>query len=307
MILYVLWDITSFAMLGLIVMVGFGMAFLVLFSDNFVEDDGGMFSSLPQSLESLYYALLGEFDPDVLRSPPDGLLSLWRLGLFNVFLFLGSVVLLSLLISILGDTYDRVKLKQEAELIKCRARLIRTCAWVHIFVLKILSIFQPSTKSVNYKLKYLMSALLGLHIIVFALSLLNGWLFVSLIGVLTSSFCISFGIRLLVIEHIGKYFVYLVQAEKTVEETGPEWQGKLHALEKMIKTSMEKREEESNRDAHGLKTEIMDLQARAMETAKQIADLKSQMNSIEAQSTRIENALVQLTQTTQKCSCGMGS
>ena len=44
--------------------------------------------------------------------------------MFGLFAFLGGIVLLSLLIAILGDTYDRVKMKEEAELIKCRARIV---------------------------------------------------------------------------------------------------------------------------------------------------------------------------------------
>lgn len=36
-------------------------------------------------------------------------------------------MLLTLLISILEDTYDRVKLTEDAELVKCRARIIDRC------------------------------------------------------------------------------------------------------------------------------------------------------------------------------------
>ena len=89
-----------------------------------------------------------------------------------------------------------------------------------------------------------------------------------------------------------------MQAEPSVKDTGPEWQGKLHALEKMIKTSMEKHEEATDRgDAQGLKTEILDLRTKTVETAKQIADLRSQMNKIEAENVRIADALAQLAQT----------
>ena len=41
--------------------------------------------------------------------------------LFDAFVFVGGIVLLSLLVAILSDTYDRVKLKEKAELTKCRA------------------------------------------------------------------------------------------------------------------------------------------------------------------------------------------
>ena len=41
--------------------------------------------------------------------------------LFDAFVFVGGIVLASLLVAILSDTYDRVKLKEKAELTKCRA------------------------------------------------------------------------------------------------------------------------------------------------------------------------------------------
>lgn len=86
------------------------------------------------------------------RSAPDGFLSLWRSALFNVFLFLGPVVILSLLISILGDTYDRVKLTQEAELFKVRARMVRTCAAWSLWTSKILYLFRPAFKLIEQNL-----------------------------------------------------------------------------------------------------------------------------------------------------------
>lgn len=55
-------------MLGLLVMVGFGFAFVVLFGDEFVSDDGENFNSPLRSFESLFYAALGDFDPDVRSS-----------------------------------------------------------------------------------------------------------------------------------------------------------------------------------------------------------------------------------------------
>ena len=51
-------------------------------------------------------------------------MDIFRSLLFDSYLIVAGIVMLSLLISILGDTYDRVKLTEEAELIKCRAKLI---------------------------------------------------------------------------------------------------------------------------------------------------------------------------------------
>ena len=73
MIQYVIWDAMPFVILGFFVMVGFGFAFVVLFADDFVHDDGENFNSPLRSIQSLFYAALGEFDPDV-RSPSLSLL-----------------------------------------------------------------------------------------------------------------------------------------------------------------------------------------------------------------------------------------
>ena len=51
-------------------------------------------------------------------------MDIFRALLFDSYLLVAGIVMLSLLISILGDTYDRVKLTEDAELIKCRAKLI---------------------------------------------------------------------------------------------------------------------------------------------------------------------------------------
>ena len=51
-------------------------------------------------------------------------MSVCRSLLFDSYLVVANIVMLSLLISILGDTYDRVKLTEDAELIKCRAKLV---------------------------------------------------------------------------------------------------------------------------------------------------------------------------------------
>ena len=48
-------------------------------------------------------------------------MSIWRAILFNTFLVLGAVVLISLLVAVLGDTFDRVMHTKEAEFVKCRA------------------------------------------------------------------------------------------------------------------------------------------------------------------------------------------
>lgn len=46
------------------------------------------------------------------------------LGGFYLYMLIEAIVFLNLLIAIMGDTYDRVKLTEEAELMKCRAMVI---------------------------------------------------------------------------------------------------------------------------------------------------------------------------------------
>lgn len=65
MIQYVLYDVLAFMIMGVFVVIGFGFAFLVLFSHRFIEDDEENFNSPHRSFESLFYAVLGEFDAAV--------------------------------------------------------------------------------------------------------------------------------------------------------------------------------------------------------------------------------------------------
>ena len=65
MIQYVFWDILSFTIMGVFIVIGFGFAFFVLFSNRFVDDDGEQFNSPHRSFESLFHAVLGQFDPEV--------------------------------------------------------------------------------------------------------------------------------------------------------------------------------------------------------------------------------------------------
>ena len=70
---YVFRDITAFAILHALVVVGFGFSFLVLFADVFQVEDYGYFSTPLRSFETLFYAALGEFDSEASRqTSPSG-------------------------------------------------------------------------------------------------------------------------------------------------------------------------------------------------------------------------------------------
>ena len=47
--------------------------------------------------------------------PSSDFLTVWRALLFNSFVYIGPIVLMSLLVSILTDTHDRVRAKEKAE------------------------------------------------------------------------------------------------------------------------------------------------------------------------------------------------
>lgn len=65
MVTYVLRDVAHFVSLMILMMIGFGMALFVLFSGAFAIDDEDIFCSPWRSFESVFYALLGEFDSTV--------------------------------------------------------------------------------------------------------------------------------------------------------------------------------------------------------------------------------------------------
>ena len=68
MMRYVLLDMAPLVLLGFLIVVGFGFAFVVLFEDDFATDVA-QFETPQRSFETLFHAMLGEFDSDVVLSP----------------------------------------------------------------------------------------------------------------------------------------------------------------------------------------------------------------------------------------------
>ena len=56
-----------------------------------------------------------------------GVLAVWATLLFASFVYIGPILLISLLIAVLTDTYDRVRAKEKAELRKLRLRIVASC------------------------------------------------------------------------------------------------------------------------------------------------------------------------------------
>ena len=118
---------------------GYSMAFTALFNDVSRDKEGEHFVNFGRAFETLTYAGIGSFDVDVRchTSAPiscdvsiqmfrhsSSLLAAWAAILFGSFVFIGPIVLLSLLVGILTDTYDRVRSSEKAELRKFRMRIV---------------------------------------------------------------------------------------------------------------------------------------------------------------------------------------
>ena len=59
--------------------------------------------------------------------PASGFLTIWRALLFNSFIYTGPIVLMSLLVSILTDTHDRVRSEEEVEQSMYRLQALLDC------------------------------------------------------------------------------------------------------------------------------------------------------------------------------------
>ena len=64
----------------------------------------------------------------------DDFIKIWRALLFNSFFYVGPIVLMSLLISILTDTHDRVRSRETAEQTMYRQQAVVDCEVVGMFV-----------------------------------------------------------------------------------------------------------------------------------------------------------------------------
>ena len=116
MIFGVLKGIMAFTMILVIVMVGFSLAFFVLFS-GLDENFGNPFISVFTS----YIWMFGEFDTDNFGAATNYYAVV---GLFIVFMYIVNIVLLNLLIAIMGDIYDSIQENARAQFLFSKASLI---------------------------------------------------------------------------------------------------------------------------------------------------------------------------------------
>ena len=65
MVGYAVNDSLPFAMMGLLLMLGYSAAFMVLFDSDARDGDGDNFNTFPHALETLFHSGLGNFKTDV--------------------------------------------------------------------------------------------------------------------------------------------------------------------------------------------------------------------------------------------------
>ena len=133
-------DAAPLLLLVVLFMIGVASALVVEFDDRFVDSDGDNFDSVLHSCETLFHAVLGNFDEEVRRFRSDvaaaeraslscvlqvfrtydDFFDLWRSLLFHAFV-VAAIGIAILLVSVLRDTHDRSKLQGSAEKTRCRA------------------------------------------------------------------------------------------------------------------------------------------------------------------------------------------
>eukprot|EP00210_Caulerpa_lentillifera_P004984 g4758.t1 len=118
MIREIVYDILVFLCLAGMILMGFSIAFFVIYR----HVDHENFGSFRNSLSTMFIAILGDFDFTDYRDADH--LSWLAVMLFVIYMLSMLIVLLNLLIAIMSDTYDRVKNQDVAEFIKCRAMVL---------------------------------------------------------------------------------------------------------------------------------------------------------------------------------------
>ena len=63
-------DSWRFLLLVAVMILGYSAAFMVLFRDESIKDADGNFSSLPRTIETLFYSCTGNFEVEVRPCPP---------------------------------------------------------------------------------------------------------------------------------------------------------------------------------------------------------------------------------------------
>ena len=120
-------DIAWFMALQVVLMIGFGAGFAVLFSNQQQCDEGpycifnGAYDTIVFSFTSMFGLLLGDIGVlDFFNSPHPA----WSVLMMILYEFLVFVVLFNMLIALMADTFVTVKESEEVEFLKGRADII---------------------------------------------------------------------------------------------------------------------------------------------------------------------------------------
>ena len=132
----IVWDILPFLLLAACVMLGFTIAFFVLYrhyrylgepSDGNERDEDQVsdvlfaFDDFGRTTFSVMGFLFGDFDPQVLFAAP---LKEMAIFLFVLYMIIMTIILLNMMIAIMSDSFSRIKSNEETQFVKARAAAI---------------------------------------------------------------------------------------------------------------------------------------------------------------------------------------
>jgi len=128
MVIQIIIDMRFFLLLMVLIAIGFGIGFRLLFYSYILAnglgdgEDGGGWGNWLRIAANMYTIALGDWDTgEFYNGTSDGNFSIL---LFGLYLLAMVVILLNLLIAIMGDSYDRVKDKEELEFMRGKVKLL---------------------------------------------------------------------------------------------------------------------------------------------------------------------------------------
>lgn len=124
MIFEIIHDISIFIILAIVVMLGFGISFYILFrldAEFYLEDDVlNAFGTISRSLVTTFAMMLGNFDQFIFYESQDVCISVL---MFILYMIVMMIMLLNMLIAIMGNSFLKVKDKENANFLAARAEV----------------------------------------------------------------------------------------------------------------------------------------------------------------------------------------
>ncbi|GMH94342.1 hypothetical protein TrVE_jg6616 [Triparma verrucosa] len=112
-------DLITFSIVFAFVLIGFGSAFQTWFRSTIA------FGTIPNAIVSLFAYALGEFSFSEMREESQ----VFGQIVLAIFLFIGTIMLLNLLIAILSHTYEKVQQRSKEEYRMGKAKIFLELAW----------------------------------------------------------------------------------------------------------------------------------------------------------------------------------